>query len=63
MLNSGWIFVIAVALGVAMVMVILVLVVIIVFQRWRISDCNVHLEKFITENIELREKIRRVRAL
>lgn len=46
-----------------MVMVILVLVGIIVFQRWRISDCNVHLEKFITENIELREKIRRVRAL
>ena len=48
MLNNGWIFVIAVALCVAMVMVILVLIVIIIFQRWRISDSNVHLEKFIT---------------
>ncbi len=54
---------IAVALCVAMVMVILVLIVIIIFQRWRISDSNVHLEKFITENMELREKMRRVEAL
>lgn len=63
MLNNGWIFVVAVALCVAMVMVIMVLIAIIVFQRWRISDSNVHLEKFITENMELREKIRRVEAL
>ena len=63
MLNNGWIFVIAVALCVAMVMVILVLIVIIIFQRWRISDSNVHLEKVITENMELREKMRKVEAL
>ena len=63
MLNNGWIFVIAVALCVAMVMVILVLIAIIIFQRGRISDSNVHLEKFITENMELREKMRRVEAL
>jgi len=51
-------FIIAVALGVAVVIVILGLVVVIVFQRWRISDSNVHLEKFITENMELRERLR-----
>lgn len=51
-------FIIAVALGLAVVVVILVLVAIIIFQRWRISDSNVHLEKFITENMELREKLR-----
>jgi hypothetical protein len=34
------------------------LVLIIIYQRWRISDNNVHLEKFINENIQLREKIR-----
>jgi len=53
-------FIIAVALGVAVVIVILGLVAVIVFQRWRISDCNVHLEKFITENMELRERLREV---
>ena len=52
-------FIIAVALGVAIVVVLLVLVAVIVYQRWRISDSNVHLEKFISENIELREKLRR----
>lgn len=57
MLINEWTFIIAVALGVAVVLVILGLIAIIVFQRWRISDSNVHLEKFITENIELREKI------
>lgn len=50
-------FIIAVALGVSVVLVILVLVAIVIYQRWRINDCNVHLEKFITENMELREKM------
>ena len=36
----------------------LVLVAIVIYQRWRICDCNVHLEMFITENMELREKMR-----
>ena len=52
-------FVIAVALGVAIAMVILILVGTIVFQRWRISDQNVHLKKFINENIELHEELER----
>ena len=60
-MSNEWTFIIAVALGVAFVVVILVLVAIIVYQRWRISDSNVHLEKFITENMELREKLRRAK--
>ena len=51
-------FIIAAALGVAVVVVLLVLVAVIVYQRWRISDSNAHLEKFINENMELREKLR-----
>ena len=52
-------FIIAVALGVAVVLVILTLIAIIVYQQWRINDSNTHLEKFISENMELRERIRR----
>ena len=59
MLNNEWTFVAAVAMGVAIVMVNLVLVATIIYYRWRISDNNVHLEKFITENNELREKLRK----
>ena len=56
-------FVIAVALGVAIVVVLLVLVATLIYYRWRLSDNNVHLEKFITENIELREKMRKAENL
>ena len=56
-------FIIAVALGVAIVVVLLALVAVIVYQRWRISDSNVHLEKFITENMELRDKLHRAGML
>ena len=58
-MNSEWAFIIAVALGVTVVLVILIFVAIIVYLRWRISDNNVHLERFITENMELREKIKK----
>ena len=51
-------FVIAVALAAAIIVVVLTLMAVIVYQRWHISDCNVHLEKFITENMELREQLR-----
>lgn len=54
-------FIIAVALGVSVVLVILALVAVVIYQRWRISDCNVHLEKFITENMELRERLREIK--
>ena len=56
-------FVIAVALGVAIVVVLLVLVAVLLYYRWRISDNNAHLEKFITENMELRDKLRRAGML
>ena len=56
-------FIIAVALGVAIVVVLLGLVAALIYYRWRISDNNVHLEKFITENMELRDKLRRVGML
>lgn len=39
-------FIIAVALGVAIVVVLLGLVATLLYYRWRISDNNVHLEKF-----------------
>lgn len=51
-------FVISVALGVAIVMVVLGLVFALIYYRWRVSDNNVHLEKFINENMEMREKLR-----
>ena len=56
-------FIIAVALGVAVVVVLLVLVAILLYYRWRISDNNAHLEKFINENMELRDKLRRAGKL
>lgn len=56
-------FVIAVALGVAIVVVLLGLVATLLYYRWRISDNNVHLEKFISENIELHEKMRKAEHL
>ena len=52
-------FVISVALGVAIVMVVLGLVFTLIYYRWRVSDNNVHLEKFINENMEMREKLQR----
>ena len=51
--------IIALALSVAIVLIVLVLVAVIVYQRWRISDNNAHLEKFINENEQLRQKMRR----
>ena len=56
-------FIIAVALGVAIVVVLLGLVTLLLYYRWRISDNNAHLEKFITENMELREKLHRAGLL
>ena len=55
-------FIIAVALGVAIVVVLLVLVATLIYYRWRLSDNNVHLEKFISETIALREKLRRLES-
>jgi len=50
---------IAIALVVSIVVVLLVLVAIIIYQRWRIGDQNVFIERFIHQNEELREKMRK----
>ena len=51
--------IITVALAVAIVVVLLALVVIIIYQRWRIGDQNVFIERFIRQNEEQREKLKR----
>ena len=50
---------IAVALVVSNVAVLLVLVAIILYQRWRIGDQNIFINRFIHQNEELREKMRK----
>ena len=51
--------IITVALAAAIVVVLLALVVIIIYQRWRIGDQNVFIERFIRQNEEQREKLKR----
>ena len=53
------ILIITVALAAAIVVVLLALVVIIIYQRWRICDQNVFIERFIRQNEEQREKLKR----
>ena len=50
---------ITVALAAAIVVVLLALIVIIIYQRWRIGDQNVFIERFIRQNEEQREKLKR----
>ena len=51
--------VLAVALAAAMIVVVLSLIAIIIYQRWRIGDQNVFIERFIRQNEVLREKMRK----
>ena len=53
------ILIITVALAAAIVVVLLALIVIIIYQRWRIGDQNVFIERFIRQNEEQREKLKR----
>ena len=55
-MNYEWI--ISVALAATFIVVILVLVAIIIYQRWRIGDQNVFIERFIRQNEELRQKLK-----
>lgn len=48
-----------VALCAALIVVLLVLVGVIIYQRWRIGDQNVFIERFIRQNEELKEKMRK----
>ena len=52
-----------VALAAAFIVVLLALVVIIIYQRWRIGDQNVFIERFIRQNEELRQKLRKAGIL
>ena len=51
--------ILTVALAASFIVVVLVLVAIIIYQRWRIGDQNVFIERFIRQNEELRQKMRR----
>ena len=56
-------FVFAVALSSAIIVVLLVLITIIIYQRWRIGEQNVFIERFIRQNEELRQKMRKAGIL
>jgi cytochrome c-type biogenesis protein CcmH/NrfG len=52
-----------VAIAAAFIVVALVLVAIIIYQRWRIGDQNVFIERFIRQNEEQRQKMRKAGIL
>ena len=51
--------ILTVALSAAVIVVLLALVVIIIYQRWRIGDQNVFIERFIRQNEEQRQKMKK----
>ena len=51
--------ILTVALSAAVIVVLLALVAIIIYQRWRIGDQNVFIERFIRQNEEQRQKMRK----
>ena len=55
--------IITVAIAAAFIVVALVLVAIIIYQRWRIGDQNVFIERFIRQNEEQRQKMRKAGIL
>ncbi len=48
-----------VAIAATLIVVVLALIVIIIYQRWRIDDQNVFIERFIHQNEEQRKKMRK----
>lgn len=55
--------IITVALASAIIVGLLVLVGIIIYQRWRIGDQNVFIDRFIRQNEEQREKMKKAGLL
>lgn len=55
--------IITVALASAIIVALLVLVGIIIYQRWRIGDQNVFIDRFIRQNEEQREKMKKAGVL
>ena len=56
-------YIVAVALAATLIVVMLALVLIIIYQRWRIGDQNVFIERFIRQNEEMRKKMRKAGIL
>lgn len=50
--------ILTVALAAAFIVIVLALVCMVIYHRWRIYDNNVHLEKFINENLQMRGKMK-----
>lgn len=55
--------ILTVALAASFIVVVMVLVAIIIYQRWRIGDQNVFIERFIRQNEEQRQKLRKAGIL
>lgn len=55
--------IISVAMAAALIVVVLVLIGIIIYQRWRIGDQNIFIERFIRQNEEQRQKMRKAGIL
>ena len=55
--------IITVALSSAIIVALLVLVGIIIYQRWRIGDQNVFIDRFFRQNEEQREKMKKAGLL
>ena len=55
--------IVSVALAAGLIVVVLVLVMIIIYQRWRIGDQNVFIERFIRQNEEQRQKMKKAGIL
>lgn len=60
-MNIGIIFTVAIAA--TFIVLVLVLVIIIIYQRWRIGDQNIFIERFIRQNEELRQKLKKAGIL
>lgn len=56
-------YIIAVALAATLIVVVLALVLIIIYLQWRIGDQNVFIERFIRQNEEMRQKMRKAGIL
>ena len=60
-MNIGIIFTVAIAA--TFIVLVLALVIIIIYQRWRIGDQNIFIERFIRQNEELRQKLKKAGIL
>ena len=56
-------YIVAVALAATLIVVVLALVLIIIYLHWRIGDQNVFIERFIRQNEEMRQKMRKAGIL